>query len=416
MRMVDLDIRAATPREHERQLEELLKKIRISGTEAYDIYTISYNNANPRLVRDVVQSLLTIFVEGSFKGKKGDSDKAVQFIDEQIRTYEEKLLAAENTLKEFRLKNNFLLPRQGIDYAAQLQISADALNSARLELTEAEQARKSMAAQMNGDEPVVGVGAAMPPGATPELDARIAELGKALDTLRMTYTDLHPDIAATLRLIEQLKERKKEEAAKRAPDNDPGKGYSVMLQQLKIALAEADARVASIKARAQEMQARHERLLQQSNAVPEVESQLAQLNRDYQVNKDNYEALIARRESARLSGELSTTTEMMSFKVIDPPTVPLRPVGPNRALLSSAVLGVALAGGAALALVLSQARPIFLNPSELRHATGFRVVGTVAMNWTPAEKLRRRLGRIGLGAGMMGFCACYGGIMTYALV
>jgi polysaccharide chain length determinant protein (PEP-CTERM system associated) len=414
IRMVDLDVRATTPREHEQQIDDLLKRIRISGTSTYDIYTISYSDARPRLVRDVVQSLLTIFVEGSFKGKKGDSDKAVQFIDQQIHAYEDKLLAAENTVKEFKLKHNFLLPRQGIDYNAQVLMSADALNNAQLELREAEQARNALTAQISGDEPVIGGGNA--PAMEPsELDGRIAALNKALDTLRMTYTDLHPDIVATLRLIAQLEERKKEEAARHVPDADPGKGYSPLLQQLKVAQAEADARVASIKARAQEMQSRHERLLEQSNAVPEIESQLAQLNRDYQVNKENYEKLLARRESAKLSGELSTTTEMMSFKVIDPPTEPLRPIGPNRAMLFSVVLGVALLGGAATALLLSQVRPTFLSPAELREATGLRIVGTVAMNWTDAEQRRRRQHQIGFSAGLACFCACYGGVMAYAL-
>ncbi|MGO4377892.1 XrtA system polysaccharide chain length determinant [Pseudoduganella sp. RAF19] len=415
MRMVDLDINARTPREHEKQVDELMNAIHISGTANYDIYTISYNHSSPRLVRDVVQSLLTIFVEGSFKGKKGDSEKAVQFIDEQIRSYEDKLLTAENAMKEFKLKHNTLLPRQGVDYGAQILISADALNTARLELVEAEHSRTALAAQANGDEPVIGTSAA-PAVENPEIDSRIDALNKSLDALRTTYTDLHPDIVATLRLIGQLEERKADEAKKRVPGADPGKGYSPMLQQLKVALAEADAHVAAVKARVQEMEVRHERLVARSNAVPEVESQLAQLNRDYQVNKENYEKLIARRESAKLSGELSTTTEMMSFKIIDPPTVPLRPIGPNRALLFSVVLLVSILASGAVALLLGQLRPTFLSPAELREATGFRVIGTVSMNWTDAEQRRRRHGRIGFSAGLACLCACYGGVMAYAFI
>jgi polysaccharide chain length determinant protein (PEP-CTERM system associated) len=417
IRMVDLDISAQTPREHEQQVDELMAKIRISGTANYNIYTISYSNHNPRLVRDVVQSLLAIFVEGSFKGKRGDSDKAVQFIDDQIRSYEERLVAAENTVKEFRLKHNFVLPRQGIDYGTQLLMSADALNNAHLEQLEAEQARNALAAQIAGDAPITaGTGPDAAATGTSELDSRIAALNKALDSLRMTYTDLHPDIVSTLRLIAQLEERKADEAKTRTPDADPGKGYSPLLQQLKVALAEADAKVAAIKARVQEMQARHARLLEQSNQVPVIESQLAQLNRDYQVNKENYEKLIARRESAKLSGELSTTTEMMSFKIIDPPTVPLRPIGPNRAALFSMVLGAAVVGGLAAAFLLSQVRPTFLSTADLRDATGIRIIGAVSMNWTESEKLRHRRGQIGFGTGLACFLVCYGGVMAYALI
>ena len=416
MRMVDLDVVSRTPREREKAVDELLQKIRIGGTATYDIYSISYSNSNPKLVRDVVQSLLTIFLEGSFKGKRGESEKAVQFIDGQIRAYEDKLLAAENSVKEFKMKNASLLPRQGVDYSAQLLASTDTLNNAKLELVEAEQARNAINAQISGDEPILG---AEPDPASidnPELDGRISALNKSLDALLLQYTEAHPDIISTRRLIALLQERKVQEAKTRVAPSDPGKNYSPMLQQLKVALAEADARVASIRARVTEMEARHAALVEQSKAVPEVESQLAQLNRDYQINKDNYEKLIGRREAAKLSGDLTTTTEMMTFKIIDPPTTPLRPIGPNRPLLYSIVLAVAVLSGAACALLISQVRPTYLSPAELREATGLRVLGTVAMNWTALELRKHRRGQIGFGAGLACLFASYGGVMAMSLL
>ena len=416
MRMVDLDLETKTARDHEQQLDDLMSRIKIGGTSAYDIYTISYHNKNPKLVRDVVQALLTIFVEGSFKGKKGDSQKAVQFIDEQIKNYEDKLSAAENLVKEFKLKNNMLLPRQGIDYGSQLLMASDSLNNARLELLEAQQARNAIHSQISGDEPVLDL---EPNAATidnPELDGRISALNKNLDSLRMQYTELHPDIIAAKRLVAQLEARKLEEAKNKTANSDPGKNYSPMLQQLKVALTEADARVASIQARVQEYTLRNERLLAQSNAVPEVESQLAQLNRDYAINKDNYEKLIGRREAAKLSGDLSSTTEMMTFKIIDPPTVPFTPVGPNRPLLFTAVLIGAVLAGTGAALLISQIRPTFLSPSQLREATGLQVLGTISMNWTEAQKIKRRRAQYVFGAGAGFLFMVYGGAMAASLV
>jgi polysaccharide chain length determinant protein (PEP-CTERM system associated) len=415
MRMVDLDLNAKTPRDQQQVLDELMGRIKIGGTGNYDIYTITYNNRNPRLVRDVVQSLLTIFVEGSFKGKNGETKKAVQFIDDQIRAYEEKLVAAENAMKEFKMKNNGLLPRQGVDYSSQLMQASDALNTARLELVEAEQARNAIRNQINGDEPILG--ADMNPASidNPELDGRISVLNKNLDALRMQYTELHPDIVAAKRLVAQLEARKVEES-KLKPTGDPGKNYSPMLQQLKVAQTEADAKVAAITARVQEYTVRHERLLAQSNAVPEVESELAQLNRDYQINKENYEKLIGRREAAKLSGDLSSTTDMMTFKIIDPPTVPLTPIGPNRILLFSLVLAGALLTGVAAALLISQIRPTFLSPAELRTRTGLPVLGTVSMNWTDAQKIKRKRGQFAFGAALSCLFMAYGGVMASTLL
>jgi polysaccharide chain length determinant protein (PEP-CTERM system associated) len=415
MRMVDLDVRATTPREHEQQVDQLMAKLKISGTATYDIYTITYNNKNPKLVRDVVQSLLTIFVEGSFKGKKGDSQKAVQFIDEQIKSVEEKLVATENAVKEFKMRNSALLPRQGVDYGAQLALAADALNTAKLELAEAEQARRAIKAQVSGDEPV-SIDVRPAAVLNPELDARISTINKNLDNLRMQYTEQHPDIVAARRLIAQLEARKLEESRNRGADADPGRNYSPMLQQLKVALTEADAKVAAYQVRVREYSARQERLRAQSNAVPEVESQLAQLNRDYLINKDNYEKLIGRREAAKLSGELSSTTEMMTFKIIDPPTMPVAPVGPNRPLLHSAVLVVALLSGAAAAWFISQARPTFDGPATMRKVTGLNVLGTVQMNWTAAETVKRRRGQAVLALSFSALLILYGAMLASSLV
>lgn len=411
MRMVDLDVRATSPRLQEQQVERLLASIRMTGTKLNDIYTITYNDKDPKLVRDVVQSLLTIFVEGSFKSKHSDSQKAVKFIDEQIRSYEERLVAAENSLKQFKLRHSDLLPRQGIDYSAQVAIATDALNAARLALMEAEQSRNAIRAQVDGDAIVEGP--LIPVRiVNPEIDARITAINKNLDTLRLQYTDQHPDVMAAQRLLSQLEARKVEESRKLLRDSDPGYNYSPMLQQLKVALAEADAKLAAARVRVDEYASRLAHLQALRKAVPEVESQLAQLNRDYDINKDNYEKLISRREAAKLSGELSNTPEMMAFKIIYPPTLPIAPVGPNRPLLHTLVLALALAAGAGVAWLISEARPAFAGPGAMRELTGLRVLGTVSMNWTEAEQHKRRRDQCLLGLSLAGLLLAYAGMLA----
>ena len=416
MRMVDLDVQSTSPRQHEQHVEQLISNIKIIGTNTHDIYTITYNNKNPKLVRDVVQSLLTIFVEGSFKGKKSDTQQAVQFIDDQIKGYEERLVVAENALKDFKLRYVGLLPRQGSDYSAQLAAAADALNSATLELAEAEQARNAVRAQITGETPSGKADKRPVRISNPELDARIDTVNKSLDALLLQYTEQHPDIIAARRLLSQLEARKLEESKQSFRDGDPGRHYSPMLQQLKVALTESESKVAAIRVRVFEYSARRARLQEQSKAVPEVESQLTQLNRDYQINKDNYEKLISRREAAKLSGDLSSNTEMMTFKIIDPPTLPLAPAGPNRPVLYSLVLFAALGCGAGSALLISQARPTFVSPGAMRELTGLTVLGTVSMNWTEAEQLKRRRGQYLIGLAIGGLLLVYGLVLTSALM
>lgn len=415
MRMVDLDIKANTGKDRELLIENLIAKIKIGGTVQNDIYTITYNDESPKLAKDVVQALLTIFVEGSFGDKKQDSTKAVVFIDGQIKIYEEKLIAAENALKDFKLKNITLLPRQGSDSGTKLSEMTESLNQARLELVEAEQARDAIKRQVASTENSMKPDQATATVSNPEIDARIQTLNKNLDSLRLQFTDQHPDIVSTKRLIAQLEVKKAEEAKVRKPESELV-ASNPLLQQLKISLSAAEARVASMRARVDEYSNRSSKLKTLSIAAPEIESQLSQLNRDYQINKENYEKLVASRESAKLSGDLSTTTEMMTFRVVDPPTAPLTPVGPHRIRLLSMVFAAAIAIGLAGAVLMSKIRPTFLTHIDLLEITGLPILGTVSMNWTESEKRRQKQSLYGFAASSFVLLVFYAGVMSFMYI
>ena len=100
-----------------------------------------------------------------------------------------------------------------------------------------------------------------------------------------------------------------------------------------MALAEAEATVASLQTRVAEYEARQARLKDSAKLVPQIEAEYSQLNRDYDIMKKNYETLVARRESAELSGEMEATGSVADFRLIDPPRASPQPVAPNRLLL-----------------------------------------------------------------------------------
>ena len=64
-------------------------------------------------------------------------------------------------------------------------------------------------------------------------------------------------------------------------------------------------------------------LEQAVDTIPEIEAELKRLNRDYGLNKQQYDELLKRRESARLSHEADQQSDDVKLKVIDPPRVPL---------------------------------------------------------------------------------------------
>lgn len=411
-RMTDLDITAKTPEETEELLTELAEKISIADAGRENLYTISYQNSNPELARKVVQALLTIFVETSLGKTRQDISSSQRFIEDQLKQYEQKLIEAENALTRFKQQNIGLMPGQGGDYYAKLSESSAASRQAQLDLREAIQRRDQLKQQLRDEEPELAASAA--PGVVTETETRIQALNKQLDQLRMQYTDLHPDIQATQRLIKSLQAQQKGEAGK--PSATANKVQNPVYQQLTIAIAEADATVSALQARVGEFQARYNELRNASARMPEVEQQYTQLARDYDVYKQNYDALLKRRESVAMSGEVESKADTVDFRVIDPPFVPSEPAWPNRALLLSLVTLGGLVAGIAVAFLLSQLRRTVTDRRALRELTGLPLLGAVTRVETDETRLRNRKGRLGYIAALGGLFAAYGAMLALSLL
>ena len=426
IRMSDMDIKLKTPQDREDMIANLTKGLTIKSAGRENLYTIGYSDKNPQEAKRVVQSLLTIFVEGSLGDKRKDSDSARRFIDEQLKTYADKLVAAETAVTEFKRKHLGLMPGEGKDYYTQLVQSKEALSQATLELREAENARDAIKKQLTGEAPpsLLNEHQGTPEApSSPEIDARIQGLQQKLDSLRLNYTEQHPDILAILRTIAQLKEQKAAEAEKRKAEAKPGKPAPTALQvqnpyaqQLNLAIAESEARTSSMKARVAEYEKRYEQLKSAVNAIPQIEAEYKQLTRDYEVTQGNYEKLLSRRESAQISGEMEANASVMDFRVIDPPQVPTTPNAPNRPLLMSLVLLAALGGGAGFAFLISQLKPTIYDERGLREISGLPVFGSVIMAWTDAQKKKWKRGVIAFILSFASLLSAYGAIMAVLLL
>jgi polysaccharide chain length determinant protein (PEP-CTERM system associated) len=237
-----------------------------------------------------------------------------------------------------------------------------------------------------------------------------------MDQLRLQYTELHPDIQATKRLIERLEAQKKAEQAGLAADPTGSRIQNPVYQQLTIAIAEADATVASLGARVAEYQRRYGELRNASNMIPEVEQEYTQLMRDYDVYRQNYNALLERRESVTMSGEVESKTDTVDFRVIDPPFVPSQPAWPNRPLLLSLVTLGGLVAGMAAAFLLSQLRRTVTDRRVLRELTGLPLLGAVSRVETDETRRRKRKGLMAYLTALGSLVAAYGAVMILQMV
>lgn len=415
VRMADLDLGTRSKADQEELIDKLMKDLRIDSLGRDNLYTLSYRNAQSDKAKRVVQSLTSIFVESNLGEKRKDSDSAKRFIDDQIKSYEKRLEEAENRLKEFKIRNLGSNEGLGKDYFVRLSDLTSALNQARLELRENEQSRDALKRELAGEDPVLLPEDTSPASvagvSVPEIDGRIEAMKRNLDTLLQRFTEQHPDVIGARKVIKELEEQKVQIVTARKAATGPKARTPIsgnpVYQQLKVSLAETEATIASLRARVAEYETRVTRVRESGRMQPQIEAEFSQLNRDYDVNKKNYEGLVARRESAEISGEMEAVSGA-DFRLIDPPRVSPQPVAPNRTLLLALALFASLAGGAFASFAASQAWPTFSDARVLRELTGLPVLGTVSMLMSDAQKRKEKRGLIGFVSGFLALVGSYG--------
>jgi len=419
IRLADLDLHTNTQDEFDALVKKLQKKIQFKKAgRSVNLYNLLYVDSDREQGQEVLQSVITVFIENSIGETRDESESARTFLNKQIQIYEKRLLDAEQKLKDFKQKNIGMLPSSGEDYFSRMQQAQLALEQAKLALKEAERQKEAIQAEIDGEVPSFGLGSRRATAQmTTAYDARIETLEKNLDDLLLQYTDQHPDVISVRRVLNSLKQRQAKEISQIQAEMAGNNGYELnenpVFQQLKISLGQLTAQVATLKVRVQEYSERYQRLHKMVNTIPEIEAQLKALNRDYVVNKKQYDEFLSRKESAAIAQRVEQTTDSVQFKVIEAPRVEPNPVGPNRILFSSLVLIAGLLIGIAFAFVMSQLKPVVLSASELSRMTGLPLLGSISAITSPGQHRRRSILVMSYVSLLIVLLAMYGLLVTW---
>lgn len=428
-RETDLDLRAKTPEEKEALLASIRTRVSIDAadlrartTQGEGLYVISFEDHDRGKSVEVVQKMLNAFVENALGEKRTGQETAQRFIDEQIAEYEQRLRDAEARLAEFKQKNVGLMPDSTGDYFGRMQQETLEAERVRTALAVAESRKNEIERQLSGEEPYLfgfdtGGTTAAATGGSGDITYRIQDLEKQLDELLLRYTDKHPEVIATRKTIEELKRRQQEELARVKGGQQATGSLSSSLktnpvyQSLEIELKRTQVQVAELRQELSQRSAKIAALRQQVNTVPEVEAELARLNRDYDGIRTQYNELVQRRETAKLS-EQADRTGTVKFDIIEPPAAPIDPVSPNRPQLLAMVLLAALAVGAGGAWLLNQLRPVFHTVRALTEVTGLPVFAAISRTWVDRHRQQRRLEFLKFTAATLLLFLVFGAVMA----
>ncbi len=384
-----LRTRVTTPAAREALVQGLGQRIRIVTDGQSRNYTITYSDSDPVISFEVVSALLKAFVGQSVQANRNDAESAQAFLTERLAELEARLSKSEQKLADFKRKHIGAMPDDRGGYFERTQAEMQELDRLGAAMSVATHRRDQLRQRLLGGN--AGGGASV----SSTFDTRIAEARTRLDQLLLDYTEVHPDVLALKENIVSLEAQRTRELQEMRNNVDTlgasrSGSTNLVTQNLQIALNEVDVEIASIRAQIADRQKRVNELRGSINILPQVEAELASLTRDYNSDRAQYDALLRRLESARLSDE-AQKSQSVEFRTISPPVVPLMPASPNRALLAVAVLIAALGAGGGIAYVFSLMRPVYLNVEEIRERIGgIPVIASIGRIVEDAVRARER--------------------------
>jgi polysaccharide chain length determinant protein (PEP-CTERM system associated) len=421
----DLELSITGPADLEQLVAGLANSIRITP-QTRNLFTISYRNPTPKLAYDVVQSILSIFIESKVGSSRTDMENARVFLDQQIALYERQLREAEARRAEFRTKYVDLLPSDNgvsrLESArAQVQALAGRLADAQIrhDMMRREMSTIPENLTLESNVPMILPGGF---GTAAAANAQLVQAEANLAALRLRYTEQHPDVIAARNMVAALRAA----AAAAPPQQSPAAAAAQELaampkppartmpnpvyQQMRMQLFEQETTIASLQRQIADSSKERDRLEGIARGVPGLQAEFSNLNRDYDVLHQNYTELLTRRESMRIAAAADTDAEKVKMQIIDPPQVPQIPVAPKRSLLLSGVLIAGLGCGLGLAVLLLQFDQSFHSIEDLRDL-GLPVVGGISLLGVAVPMRRRLISAASFALAVLLLCAVYGGLL-----
>jgi polysaccharide chain length determinant protein (PEP-CTERM system associated) len=322
------------------------KTIAASSRSGPDTFLVSYAGSAPDLVQRVTNKLAISFIEQHSKTRETRAEETSAYLGGQLKQSQERLRGIEERLRKVKETYMGRLPEQT---QANLQMVAG-LRQHQENTAMSLRSEQDRLAMLERQIEAMRRGAAEAPLARGSVSMtardRLLTLRRQLDEATAMYTEKHPEIQHLKAEIAAAESLAAAESAKPMAEREPALNADPSYRQL---LAERETSRLRIRD--------HERALSRASAeiggyqgrvdaAPMVEQQLSSLNREYELEKQQYNSLAERHQSAVLAEDLERRRAGEQFTILYPAYLPSRPSSPNvpRVLLLAALGGIVLGG------------------------------------------------------------------------
>lgn len=362
-----------------------------SGPEL-STFTITYQGKNPILVAQVANELAASFIQWNVNSRAQQVSGTKDFLSSELETAKRNLEAQEDKLRQFKMSHLGETPDQTANnlqvlagLRASLQANAEAIN--RLDEERILLTRLPAQASTVADPRVV----TLTEHERLELEKR--QLETEIRQLRGHYSDRYPDVVKATHRLQEIDTQLKSISAESADQSFHGKTDATSEQSsTTVRLEIIDKEMSRLKAEQSQIQSQMSAYQAKVDASPLREQQLIELNRNYDISKQHYQALLDKSFSADMAVDLEQKQKAERFRVLDPAQVPVKPVKPRRKLL---IPGAGLfAFGLSIFLVVAREvlNPAIKTELELKSLipAGANIIGLIPRIEVPEDVFRQR--------------------------
>jgi len=398
----------------ERMREDISIAISTSRNDITNGFTISFRAARPDVAQRVASDLAGMYISEAISQSSKNTGATKELIDREAQEAKLQLDEIGQRRMQFLMEHADTLPTTGdtlLGQATNLHQQQTAL------ITEIARHRDQRAIWSNqyGDikrqlEQDIAEAAknVTDPKTTSEwrdLATREVQLETALEQQRQYLKEKNPDVVVNNNLLAKIKKEKealladrdekiaaeKKRLTERA-ENDPrikNIEYNLKFSEQELGrqqqqLATTNAQIATL----------NERL----NGMPSTDVGLQQIDREYQIVKQNYDMLLDKKRTVDLSDTVERNQQGESIQVLDPASLPSQPIAPKRPFLL--LLGLTAGFGLGLLLAAAFEVPRLLtvqSAADARHYTSLPVLVTLPALLTSREERRRKARRLAFG-------------------
>lgn len=300
------------------QLLDLQKNIVINPI-ASDEFTVGITTRDPDDALKILNALISNFIEINAQEKSAGDSQNVAFISQQLADYRDKLQLAEARLATFKAENVSHLPTQQDEIVQQLGNLQSQQQDLQIQMAEDNDRIQFLTTQMKETPATITANQQM---GRSYLENQLIVLKGQLDnaiTVKQEKPN-HPEVIGltnAIKRLERLEAQKQKSGAPEASgvltrDVQPNPSYLALQTQL----FEDQLDVKALQAKASQLTTAIQKAEVGVEAVPAEERALADLTRNYDIYRTNYDTLEQRLTSARIDEELHLREQRDAYQAL----------------------------------------------------------------------------------------------------